>query len=497
MKKSNIKFKQFPREIAILVTLVVVVVSLFACATRKTSATKEQGYFPMEEMLRLEKSIKEPKFKNVTYNIVDFGAVADGKTLATESIRKAIEVCSKNGGGRVVVPKGKFLTGPIHLDNYVNLHLEEGAELLFSTNLNDYYPLVHTSFEGMELMNYSPLIYAKNKKNIAVTGKGVLNGQASDKHWWPWKGKTKEGETFGYVKGEPSQLDSVGVPALMNWAAKNTPIKDRIAGNGRYLRPNFIEPFECENVLIQGVKIINAPFWILHPYKSNNVIIDGVHIESHGPNNDGCDPEYSKNVVIKNSIFNTGDDCIAIKAGRDAEGRRIGITTENLIVRDCKMIDGHGGVVIGSEMSAGVRNVYVYNCQMDSPELDRAIRIKSNRLRGGFVENMYVKNLTVGQVKQAVLHITLDYSIYGGNSEGKYDPKVSNILLEDVNVKNAGKYAIFADGLETSTIDNITFRNVTIDKVKKDFMLKHVKNLKLIDTYINGIKTNNGSIINK
>ena len=462
------------------------VIFLNGCSSAGSSASDSGAVdsFPMERMLKLEKSIKEPEFRNATYNIVNYGAVADGKTLATESIRKAILACSKDGGGRVIVPAGKFLTGPIHLENNVNLHLVEGAEILFSTNPNDFYPLVHTSFEGMELMNYSPLIYATNKKNIAVTGKGILNGQASTENWWTWKGSDK----YGWQKGMPSQLDPSNLPALMEMADKNVPVSQRTFGNGKYLRPNFIEPFECENVLIQGVTIINAPFWILHPIKSKNIIVDGVNIWSHGPNNDGCDPEYSQNVLIKNSIFNTGDDCIAIKAGRDEEGRRVGIMTENVIVRDCKMIDGHGGVVIGSEMSAGVKNVFVYNNHMDSPELDRAIRLKTNSVRGGTVDGLYVKNITVGEVKEAVLHITMNYKDYS-NRTGNAIPQIRNILLEDVTVKNGGKYAIFAEGLENSKIQNITFKNVTIDKVKANFNVKFVENLKLINTKINGVPT--------
>ncbi|MCP2038829.1 glycoside hydrolase family 28 protein [Chryseobacterium sp. HSC-36S06] len=462
------------------------VIFLNGCSSAGSSASDSGAVdsFPMERMLKLEKSIKEPEFRNATYNIVNYGAVADGKTLATESIRKAILACSKDGGGRVIVPAGKFLTGPIHLENNVNLHLVEGAEILFSTNPDDFYPLVHTSFEGMELMNYSPLIYAKNKKNIAVTGKGILNGQASTENWWTWKGSDK----YGWQKGMPSQLDPNNLPALMEMADKNVPLSQRTFGNGKYLRPNFIEPFECENVLIQGVTIINAPFWILHPIKSKNIIVDGVNIRSHGPNNDGCDPEYSQNVLIKNSIFNTGDDCIAIKAGRDEEGRRVGIMTENVIVRDCKMIDGHGGVVIGSEMSAGVKNVFVYNNHMDSPELDRAIRLKTNSVRGGTVDGLYVKNITVGEVKEAVLHITMNYKDYS-NRTGNAIPQIRNILLEDVTVKNGGKYAIFAEGLENSKIQNITFKNVTIDKVKANFNVKFVENLKLINTKINGVPT--------
>ena len=460
---------------------------LSSCMPKKVISKEIGGNFPMEQMLKIEKSIKEPVFKDKTYNILDFGAIADGKTMATSSIRKAIETCSKNGGGKVLVPAGKFLTGAIHLESNVNLHLEEGAEILFSTNPKDYYPLVHTSFEGTELINYSPLIYIKNKKNIAITGKGILNGQASSENWWPWKGQTSEGTNYGAVKGNPSQLDANNLPALMNMAENNVPVEKRIFGNGHYLRPNFIEPFECENVWIKDVRIINAPFWIIHPLKSKNVIVDGVNINSHGPNNDGCDPEYSQNVLIKNTTFNTGDDCIAIKAGRDADGRRVGIITENIIVRDCKMIDGHGGVVIGSEMSAGVKNVFVYNCFMDSPELDRAIRLKTNTRRGGIIDGFFVKNLTVGEVKEAVLHINMNYAIYG-DQKGNNIPTIKNIYMENVKVKNGGKYAIFADGLDNSKIENIVFKNVTIDKVKENFKLKNVENLKLIDTYINNQK---------
>ena len=469
------------------IILILSCLAIYSCSSQKNNQ-EQANDFPLEEMTRIEKSIKEPQFKNLQYNITNFGAKPDGKTLATESFKKAIEECNKNGGGKVIVPYGKFLTGAIHLLDNVNLHLEDGAEIIFSTNPNDF-PIVHTSFEGLELMNYSPLIYAYNKKNIAITGKGILNGQGNNENWWPWKGATSEGNSYGYVNGNPSQQDKENLPRLMELSEKNVPVENRIFGNGHYLRPNFIEPFGCENVLIKDVKIINAPFWIIHPMKSKNVIIDGVNIESHGPNNDGCDPEYSKNVLIKNSIFNTGDDCIAIKAGRDAEGRRIGITTENIIVRDCKMIDGHGGVVIGSEMSAGVKNVFAYNCYMDSPNLDRAIRLKTNTKRGGYVDGVYAKNITVGQVKEALLHITMKYNVYG-NQTGNFIPKIKNIYLENITVQNAGKYVIFADGLENSKIENITLKNIKVDNVEKDFKMNHIENLRIIDSYVKDRKLN-------
>lgn len=431
------------------------------------------------EMQVVIDSVVVPEFKNDIFNIVEFGAVPDSTTLNTKMFADAIAACVKNGGGIVLVPKGSFLTGPIHLDNNVNLHLEAGSEILFSTNLQDY-PIVHTSYEGTELMNFSPLIYAKNKKNIAITGQGILNGQASNEFWWPWCGS----KTYGWKEGDPKQHSSLA--KLKEGMSENgVPVEERIFGIGEFLRPTFIEPFECENVLIKGVKIINAPFWIIHPLKSKNVTIDGVTIESHGPNNDGCDPEYSKNVIIKNSVFNTGDDCIAIKSGRNEDGRRVGIKSENIIVQNCKMIDGHGGVVIGSEISAGVKNVYVENCIMDSPNLDRAIRIKTNTKRGGTVENVYVRNLVIGQVREAVLKINLFYGIYA-NQEGNYMPEVRNISLENVQVDYGGKYGILAEGHEELPISDITFKDVTIKRVDSLYKLRNVKNINFINTYING-----------
>jgi polygalacturonase len=339
---------------------------------------------------------------------------------------------------------------------------------------------VHTSYEGTELINFSPLIYAYKKKNIAITGKGVLNGQAGTDNWWPWCGK----DTYGWKEGTPTQLASLK-RLKEGMSEKGVPVSERIFGEGYHLRPTFIEPFECTNVLIQGVTITNAPFWVIHPMKSNKVIVDGVTVQSHGPNNDGCDPEYSKDVIIKNCTFNTGDDCIAIKSGRDEEGRRVAIKSENIVVQNCKMIDGHGGVVMGSEISAGVKNVFVENCQMDSPNLDRAIRIKSNSRRGGVVENVYVRNVEVGQVKEAVLKINMFYGIYG-NQTGKYIPEVKNINLENVRVKNGGKYGILAKGYVELPIKDITFKDVVIEKVDSIHSLENVANITFINTTING-----------
>ena len=333
----------------------------------------------------------------------------------------------------------------------------------------------------MELMNYSPLIYAYGQKNIAVTGEGVFNGQANNENWWNWVGK----EEYGYKEGEPKQSDDDKLPRLRKMIADGVKVEDRKFGEGYYLRPTFFEPFECENILVQGVTFTNAPFWILHPIKSNSITVDGVTIRSHGPNNDGCDPEYSKNVHIKNSVFDTGDDCIAIKSGRNNDGRRVAIPSENIVIENCVMADGHGGVVMGSEISAGVRNVFVRNCKMDSPNLERAIRIKTNTIRGGFVENVYVKDIEIGQVKEAVLKINTFYAIYD-NQEGDYIPSIKNVYLENVTVENGGEYGVLIKGREQSPVKNIVLKNVTIKSTKTPIEIENCEPIKFINTTING-----------
>ena len=447
-----------------------------ACARHSSSVSSNN---PWQRMDLVVKNIPQTHFADKIYNINDFGAVADGKTLNTLAFQKAIQECAKNGGGRVLVPNGKYLTGAIHLESNVNLHLEDKAEILFSINAKDY-PIVHTSWEGTEVMNFSPLIYAKDKTNIAITGKGTLNGQADSTNWWIWSG----GKGYGWKKGIPSQNDPTNREVLVDMAEKGIPVSERVFGEGRYLRPNFIEFFGCNTALVKDVTIINSPFWILHPIKTNNMIIDGVTVNSHGPNNDGCDPEYSQNIIIRNCTFNTGDDCIAIKAGRDGDGRRVAMPSKNIIIQNCKMIDGHGGVVIGSEISAGVNNVFVENCVMDSPHLDRAIRIKTNSKRGGIIEDIYVRNLEVGTVKECVLKLNMFYNVYGSQT-GNFIPVIRNVSLENVTVKNGGKYSVWAEGYAESPVENITLKNVKIEKVDSIYKLKNVKNINFINTYIN------------
>lgn len=477
----------------IMFVFILVGFAVFSCkqSTSKNTSNKENliQHSTDQEWQRADSLIKEivvPKFKNNIFNVKDYGAVSDGKKMNTKAFADAIKACSESGGGVVLVPEGKYLTGPIHLLSNVNFHLSKNSEILFSTHKREYLPVVHTSYEGMEFMNYSPLIYAYQQENIALTGKGIFNGQADNENWWPWSGA----ERYGHKNGEVQQRDTHNLPRLSQMVEEGVPVNERIFGKGHQFRVPFFEPFDCNNILIKDVKFIKAPFWVMHPIKSTNVTVDGVTVESHGPNNDGCNPEYSKNVYIKNCLFDTGDDCIAIKSGRDNDGRRVRISSENIVVEDCVMKDGHGGVVMGSEISGGVRNVYVRNCEMNSPNLDRAIRIKTNTRRGGTIENIFVKDLKVVQVKEAVLKINTHYGIYD-NQEGEHMPIIKNIFLENVNVENGGKYGILIKGREESPVTGIHLKNVTIKKTETPLLVQNAKPIDFENTFINGEKMTN------
>ena len=432
---------------------------------------------PWESVDEIMQQITPPSFPDKDFLVTNYGAVGDGQTNSAEAIRKAIEACSAEGGGRVVVPAGNYLSGPIYLKSNVNLHLEKGATILFSTKPADYLPVVHTRWEGVELMNYSPLIYAFEEKNIAVTGEGTLDGQANASNWWPWKGQAK----YGWQAGTPNQNDEDKRAALFAMAENNVPVSERIFGEGYYLRPQFVQPYRCENVLIEGVTFINSPMWILNPVLCTNVTIQRVTVESQGPNSDGCDPESCKNVLIKDCFFNTGDDCIAIKSGRNADGRRINVPSENIVIQGCTMANGHGGVVIGSEISGGVRNVFAENCTMNSPLLDRALRIKTSSMRGGVVENVYLRNIEVGQVAEQVIRVNMFYE-----DEGPHMPTVRNIEVRDMTVENGGEVGVLLEGYEESPVQNLRLINVKINNVKVPYKFSNVKQIEFEDVIING-----------
>jgi polygalacturonase len=432
---------------------------------------------PWESVMpQILKRIKAPVFPKRNFLITKYGAKADGTTNSSAAFSKAIDACNKAGGGRVVVPAGTFLTGPIHLKSNVNLVVSKGATIKFSTDPNDYLPVVFTRWEGVELMNYSPFIYAFEQRNIAITGEGTLDGQSDKDHWWQWNGRPG----YGWKQGDPHQRPDRN--NLIAMAENGTPVKDRLFGAGHYLRPQFVQPYRCENVLIEGVTVINSPMWELHPVLCKNVIIRKVKINSHGPNNDGCDPESCTDVLIEDCEFDTGDDCIAIKSGRNGDGRRLNKPTENIIVRGCLMKDGHGGITVGSEISGGVRNLFAENCRLDSPNLDHALRVKNNAMRGGLLENFYFRNITVGQVAHAV--ITIDFN-YEEGTRGAFIPVMRNYSVDRLT-STKSKHALDVQGLGNAPIYNLNLTNCSFDNAAQPNVVKNVNNATLKNVKING-----------
>jgi len=419
--------------------------------------------------------IKPPTFPDREFDIAKFGAVGDNKSDNTDAFRKAVAACVKAGGGRVTVPKGEFLTGAIHLLSNVNLQVSSGATVRFARDTSKY-PVVLTRFEGVEVMNFSPLIYAFQQENIAITGEGTLDGNADADHWWNWKDRTRPSKD---PSAPPNDRD-----LLNQLSEKGVPVAQRAFGPGHYLRPQFIEPYRCKNVLIEGVTLLNSPMWQVHPVLSTNVTVRKLNINADGPNTDGCDPECCADVLIKECVFNTGDDCIAIKSGRNADGRRVNIPSQNIIVQGCHMKNGHGGVTIGSEISGGVRNLFADNCQMDSPRLDMALRIKNNAARGGLIENINARNITVGQVAQAV--VSIDF-FYEEGEKGAYKPIVRNVSVAGLKTQKA-KYAVYLRGFKNDPIEGISLANCDFEGVAQGSVVENVTNVTLDNVRVNGAK---------
>jgi len=422
--------------------------------------------------------IEAPKFPERVFDVTRYGAEPDGKD-STEAFGKAIAACAAAGGGRVLVPRGAFQTGPIYLKSNVELHVSTGATLRFTRDPRAYLPVVFTRWEGVECMNYSPFVYAFGERNIAITGGGVLDGQADCEHWWPWKGRTN----CGWKKGDPQQ--AAARDRLMAMAEKDVPVEERRFGDGSYLRPQFIQPYRCANVLVEGVRIVNSPMWEINPVLCRNVIVRGVKISSHGPNNDGCNPECSTDVLIRDCEFDTGDDCIAIKSGRNRDGRRVAKASESIVIQGCVIKDGHGGVTIGSEISGDVRWVFAERCRMDSPNLDRALRIKTNAVRGGVLEHIYLRDIEVGQVSGAAIEIDFNYE--EGNA-GSFKPVVRDIEVRELRCRKSER-ALSLVGYADAPIQDVRLVNCRFEEARKGNRVEHVTGLSFENVQINGKPT--------
>ena len=347
------------------------------------------------------------------YLITNFGAAADAD--CTAAIARAIDACALTGG-RVVVPAGEFHTGAIRLRSNVELHVSAGATLRFSTDPAAY-PIVRTRWQGIECFSHSPLIYAYDETDVAITGTGTLDGGASTDNWWHNTRPRTDWER------------------LLRMVDDGVPVADRVFEPGHGFRPSFVQPHSCRRVRIEDVRIVNAPMWVVHPVFCSDVLVHGVTVDSHGPNNDGCNPDSCTDVVITGCSFDTGDDCIAIKSGRDNDGRRVGRPSRNILIESCRFVAGHGALTIGSEVSGGVHNVHARDLHVTGPAVDNAVRIKTNSSRGGLIEQVRVENLAVESVTSSAVLITTRHAEpehFGGHA-----PVVRDITITNLTVASA------------------------------------------------------------
>lgn len=404
--------------------------------------------------------ILKTAFPNNHCDISTYGAVSGGEIKNTESFQKAIADCAKKGGGTVFVPEGSWLTGAIRLESNINLHLDAKAEIIFTQSFEDYLPVVFTRFEGVEIYNFSPPIYARDAQNIAITGKGKINGNSKN-FWWEIN---KTYEAF------------LNLEKIYQIAQGITPLEERRFGKPEYgIRPNFIELINCDRILIEGVQIIDGSMWTIHPVYSQNILIRNISIETHkGKNTDGVVIDSSKNALIEDSFFSTGDDAIAIKSGRDEDGRRVGKPSENIVARNIRIDETHAGLAIGSEVSGGIRNVFASNFSINNS--DFGFRIKSNPSRGGKVEGIHLENFQVESSEIAGFEINLSYGREEetGILPGDILTDFNDISIENFSCQNS-HYPFFLRGREEKNIEKVSFKNIEI-RSNNDARIYHTRN---------------------
>lgn len=419
--------------------------------------------------------IKEYTFPAKDFNILKYGAKAGGQKDNTKAIAKAIKACNKAGGGRVVIPAGTWLTGPIHFKSNVNLYLEEGAVLSFTDNPNAYLPAVQTSWEGMECYNYSPLIYAFQCRNIAITGKGTLKPKMDT--WRKWFARPQ------------AHMDAS--KKLYTMASTDVPVEQRQMAEGEnHFRPHLIQFNRCENVLLDGFKIRESPFWTIHMLMCRNGIARNLDVYAHGHNNDGIDLEMTQDFLVEDCTFDQGDDAVVIKSGRNQDAWRTHTPTQNVVIRNCNIVNGHVLLGIGSEISGGVRNVYMTNCHVKS-EVNRVFYVKTNHRRGAFVDNIYMENCTAKAAEEAVVEINPDV-LYQWAAMPTYATKITEIKglhIKNVSCEQAKGIVKLVGDLRLPPrqieIDNVHVGTVTEFISKVD----NVQDLKLTNITYDKLKT--------
>ena len=408
--------------------------------------------------------IREYVFPDREFPITKYGAKEGGQKLCTKAFQKAMAACSKAGGGYVVVPRGRWLTGAIHLRSNCNLRLEEGAVVEFTDSPSDYLPAVHTTWEGVECYNYSPLIYAYDCDNVAISGKGKLAPRM--KYWKTWFSRPA------------SHIEATR--KLYTWCSEYAPMQDRqVADTLSRMRPHLIQFNRCRNVLLEDFTIRESPFWTIHMYMCNGGIVRGLDVYAHGHNNDGIDIDMSKNFLVENCTFDQGDDAVVIKAGRNQDAWRLDCPTENIIIRNCTIKKGHTLLGIGSELSGGIRNVYMTNCKMTGNVL-RLYYVKTNHRRGGFVENIWLRGAQVNYC-QEVVALATDV-VYQWKDFPDYETRLTRIdglHVEDVTVDSC-ETVITLMGDKRLPARNVSIRNLRVGMFKKKFCeIENVENIEL------------------
>ena len=410
------------------------------------------------------------------------GAKADGKTLNTMLINHTVDRLSQAGGGTLFFPAGTYLTGAIRLKSNITLELEAGATLLFSDNFDDYLPFMEVRHEGVMMKSFSPLISAMDAENITIKGEGTLDGQG--KAWWTEffriyvdleKNGMRELNKYQPLWERENDVEALYAETNEDWHGTL---------KRRFFRPPFIQPVRCRRVRIEGVKIINSPFWTVNPEFCDNVVVTGVTIHNvPSPNTDGINPESCRNVHISDGHISVGDDCITLKSGRDAQARRLGVPCENITITNCTMLSGHGGVVIGSEMSGSVRKVTISNCVFDGT--DRGIRIKSTRGRGGVVEDIRVSNIIMSNIKREAVVLNLKYSEMPVEPMSERTPLFRDISISGLTAVGV-KTPVKIVGLEEAPVTDIILRDINVKNAREKCIFENCERIRLTDVIVNG-----------
>lgn len=418
--------------------------------------------------------IKPPVFPAKDFAVTAYGGKADGSTDNTAAFRKAIAAANAAGGGRVVVSGGTFATGGIQLLSNVNLFVDKGATIKFSTDPKKYLPVVPTRWQGIECLNYQGFVYANGQTNIALTGTGTLDGQGAS--WKPWGG------------------GGADWTLLQKWGADGVPVEQRKLGDGHKLRPNLIELVDCANILIEGLTILRPPMWTVHPVKSRNITVRNININSRngGGNNDGVDPECCSDVHIHDNRLETGDDCIAIKSGRDTDGRRVGIPSENIVIENNTFVfSNRGAICVGSEASGGARNVFARDNKVNpantADQLWYVLFVKTGKYRGGVIDGVHLRDITANKLTKSPIFVTLNYSNSGPGAV--VYPTVRNITLDNVVVNGSKEYAVEIDGLAASHVQQVQVVNSKFTAIGKAAnKIANADGVTFTNTTINGKK---------